>query len=97
MRTGCILPRPMENSDESDHEPEDIFEEIDPTESPSIEARIRAGDEVDIDELDDEFDLTLEWDTSMEADRAFLEYLERKRAKETPPPPPKPDPEPPTP
>lgn len=89
----------MENSDESDYEPEDIFEEIDPTEPPSIADRIRAGDEVDIDELDDEFDLSLEWDTSMEADRAYLEYLERKRAKDAlpPPPPPKPDPEPPAP
>lgn len=81
----------MENSDESDYEPEDIFEEFDPAEPPSIEARIRAGDEVDIDELDDEFDLSLEWDTSMEADRAYLEYLERKRAKEAPPPPPNPE------
>ena len=87
----------MENSDESDYEPEDIFEEIDPTEPPSLDARIRAGDEVDVDELVDEFDLSLEWDTSMEADRAYTEHLERKRAKDAPPPPPKPDPEPPAP
>ena len=87
----------MENSDESDNEPEDIFEEIDPTEPPSLDARIRAGDEVAADELDDEFDLSLEWNTSMEADRAYIEYLERKRAKGAPPPPLKSDPEPPTP
>ena len=87
----------MENSDESDYEPEDIFEEIDPTEPPSLSDRIRAGDEVDVDELDDECDLTLDWDTTMETERAYTEHLERKRTKDAPPPPPKPDPEPPAP
>ena len=69
----CRLPRPMENSDESDYDPEDIFEEIEPTEPESLEARIRAGEEVDPDELEDE-----DWDSQ----KNHLEHLEDlKQAK----------------
>lgn len=67
----------MENSDESDYEPEDIFEEIDPTEPPSLDARIRAGDEVDPDELEDE-----DWDSQLN----YLEHLEEKKPKPPKPP-----------
>jgi hypothetical protein len=67
----------MENSDESDYEPEDIFEEIDPTEPPSLDARIRAGDEVDPDELEDE-----DWDSQLN----YLEHLEAKKPKPPKPP-----------
>jgi hypothetical protein len=47
--------------------PEDIFEEIEPTEPASLEARIRAGEEVDPDELEDE-----DWDSQ----KNHLEHLE---------------------
>ena len=67
----------MENSDESDYEPEDIFEEIDPTEPPSLDARIRTGDEVDPDELEDE-----DWDSQLN----YLEHLEAKKPKPPKPP-----------
>jgi hypothetical protein len=67
----------MENSDESDYEPEDIFEELEPTEPPSLDARIRAGDEVDPDELEDE-----DWDSQLN----YLEHLEAKKPKPLKPP-----------
>ena len=43
----------MKNPDDQDVDPEDIFEEIEPTEPESLEARIRAGEEVDPDELEE--------------------------------------------
>jgi hypothetical protein len=84
----------MENSDESDYEPEDIFEEIDPTEPPSLDARIRAGDEVAADEICYEDDATVEWDEAWMAERRYNDLQDQKRAEDTPPPPPKPDSEP---
>ena len=87
----------MENSDESDYEPEDIFEEIDPTEPPSLDARIRAGDEVAADEICYEDYATVEWDEAWMAERRYNDLLDQKRAKDAPPPPTKPDPEPPPP
>jgi hypothetical protein len=69
----CRLPRPMKNPDDQDVDPEDIFEEIEPTEPASLEARIRAGEEVDPDELEDE-----DWDSQQN----HLEHLEDlKQAK----------------
>jgi hypothetical protein len=55
----------MKNPDDQD--PEDIFEEIEPTEPASLDARIRAGEEVDPDELEDE-----DWDSQQN----HLEHLE---------------------
>lgn len=63
----CRLPRPMKNPDDQDVDPEDIFEEIEPTEPASLDARIRAGEEVDPDELEDE-----DWDSQQN----HLEHLE---------------------
>ena len=63
----------MKNPDDQDVDPEDIFEEIEPTEPESLEARIRAGEEVDPDELEDE-----DWDSQKNP----LEHLEGlKQAK----------------
>jgi hypothetical protein len=63
----------MKNPDDQDVDPEDIFEEIEPTEPASLEARIRAGEEVDPDELEDE-----DWDSQQN----HLEHLEDlKQAK----------------
>ena len=63
----------MKNPDDQDVDPEDIFEEIEPTEPASLEARIRAGEEVDPDELEDE-----DWDSQ----KSHLEHLEDlKQAK----------------
>ena len=56
----------MKNPDDQDVDPEDIFEEIEPTEPESLEARIRAGEEVDPDELEDE-----DWDSQ----KNHLEHL----------------------
>ena len=67
----------MKNPDDQDVDPEDIFEEIEPTEPASLEARIRAGEEVDPDELEDE-----DWDSQQN----HLEHLED--LKQTPPKPP---------
>ena len=91
MQAGCILPRPMENSDESDYEPEDIFEEIDPTEPASLDARSRAGDEVNADEICYEDDATVEWDEAWMAERRYNDLLDEKRPKDAPPPPPNPE------
>jgi hypothetical protein len=60
----------MKNPDDQDVDPEDIFEEIEPTEPASLEARIRAGEEVDPDELEDE-----DWDSQQN----HLEHLEDLR------------------
>lgn len=57
----------MKNPDDHDVDPEDIFEEIEPTEPASLDARIRAGEEVDLDELEDE-----DWDSQQN----HLEHLE---------------------
>jgi hypothetical protein len=57
----------MKNPDDQDVDPEDIFEEIEPTEPASLDARIRAGEEVDPDELEDE-----DWDSQQN----HLEHLE---------------------
>jgi hypothetical protein len=63
----------MKNPDDQDVAPEDIFEEIEPTEPASLDARIRAGEEVDPDELEDE-----DWDSQQN----HLEHLEDlKQAK----------------
>ena len=63
----------MKNPDDQDVDPEDIFEEIEPTEPESLEARIRAGEEVDPDEFEDE-----DWDSQ----KNQLEHLEGlKQAK----------------
>ena len=57
----------MKNPDDHDVDPEDIFEEIEPTEPASLDARIRAGEEVDPDELEDE-----DWNSQQN----HLEHLE---------------------
>jgi hypothetical protein len=62
----------MKNPDDQDVDPEDIFEEIEPTEPASLEARIRAGEEVDPDELEDE-----DWDSQQN----HLEHLEQTKPK----------------
>ena len=61
----------MKNTDTYDIDPEDIFEELDPTEPDSLDARIRAGDEIDADELEDE-----DWE-SLEN---YVEHLDDKKA-----------------
>jgi hypothetical protein len=76
----------MENSDESDYEPDDIFEELEPTEPESTSAQIRDGEEVDIDELTEEDIANLDWDEILEADRNYVDYLEDKKPKPPKPP-----------
>jgi hypothetical protein len=76
----------MENSDESDYEPDDIFEELEPTEPESTSAQIRDGEEVDIDELTEEDIANLDWDEILEADRNYVDYLEEKKPKPPKPP-----------
>jgi hypothetical protein len=76
----------MENSDESDYEPDDIFEELEPTEPESTSAQIRDGEEVDIDELTEEDIADLDWDEILEADRNYVDYLEDKKPKPPKPP-----------
>jgi hypothetical protein len=65
----------MKNPDDQDVDPEDIFEEIEPTEPASLEARIRAGEEVDPDELEDE-----DWD-SQQNHLVHLEDLKQTKPK----------------
>ena len=67
----------MKNPDDQDVDPEDIFEEIEPTEPTSLEARIRAGEEVDPDELEDE-----DWDSQQN----HLEHLEDLKQTQPKPP-----------
>jgi hypothetical protein len=67
----------MKNPDDQDIDPDDIFEELEPTEPESLDARIRAGDEVDPDELEDE-----DWDSQLN----YLEHLEEKKPKPPKPP-----------
>lgn len=57
----------MKNPDDQGIDPDDIFEELEPTEPESLDARIRAGDEVDPDELEDE-----DWDSQQN----HLDHLE---------------------
>ncbi len=76
----------MENSDESDYEPDDIFEELEPTEPESTSAQIRDGEEVDIDKLSEEDIADLDWDEILEADRNYVDYLEDKKPKPPKPP-----------
>ncbi len=76
----------MENSDESNYEPDDIFEELEPTEPESTSAQIRDGEEVDIDELTEEDIANLDWDEILEADRNYVDYLEDKKPKPPKPP-----------
>jgi hypothetical protein len=76
----------MENSDESDYEPDDIFEELEPTEPESTSAQIRDGEEVDIDELTEEDIANLDWDEILEADRNYVDYLEEKKPEPPKPP-----------
>jgi hypothetical protein len=71
----------MKNPDDQDVDPEDIFEEIEPTEPASLDARIRDGEEVDIDELTEEDIANLDWDEILEADRNYVEHLEEKKPK----------------
>jgi hypothetical protein len=67
----------MKNPDDQGIDPDDIFEELEPTEPESLDARIRAGDEVDPDELEDE-----DWDSQLN----YLEHLEEKKPKPPNPP-----------
>jgi hypothetical protein len=67
----------MKNPDDQDIDPDDIFEELEPTEPESLDARIRAGDEVDPAELEDE-----DWDSQLN----YLEHLEEKKPKPPKPP-----------
>jgi hypothetical protein len=76
----------MENSDESDYDPDDIFEELEPTEPESTSAQIRDGEEVEIDELSEEDIADLDWDEILEADRNYVDYLEEKKPKPPKPP-----------
>ena len=61
----------MKNPDTYEIDPEDIFEELDPTEPDSLDARIRSGDEIDADELEDE-----DWE-SLEN---YVEHLDDQKA-----------------
>ena len=56
----------MNHPDDQDVDPEDIFVEIEPTEPASLDARIRVGEEVDPDELEDD-----DWDSQ----QGHLEHL----------------------
>ncbi len=76
----------MENSDESDYDPDDIFEELEPTEPESTYAQIRDGEEVDIDELSEEDIANLDWDEILEADRNYVDYLDEKKPEPPKPP-----------
>ncbi len=76
----------MKNPDDQDTDPDDIFEELEPTEPESTSAQIRDGEEVDIDELTEEDIADLDWDEILEADRNYVDYLEEK--KPAPPKPP---------
>ncbi len=76
----------MENSDESDYDPDDIFEELEPTEPESTSAQIRDGEEVDIDKLSEEDIADLDWDEILEADRNYVDYLDEKKPEPPKPP-----------
>jgi hypothetical protein len=76
----------MKNLDDQDIDPDDIFEELEPTEPESTSAQIRDGEEVDIDKLSEEDIADLDWDEILEADRNYVDYLEDKKPKPPKPP-----------
>jgi len=76
----------MKNPDDQDIDPDDIFEELEPAEPESLDARVRNGEEVDIDELTEELIADLDWDEILEADRNYVDYLEEKKPKPPKPP-----------
>ncbi len=76
----------MKNPDDQDIDPDDIFEELEPTEPESTSAQIRDGEEVDIDELTEEDIANLDWDEILEADRNYVDYLEEKKPEPSKPP-----------
>jgi hypothetical protein len=76
----------MKNPDDQDIDPDDIFEELEPTEPESTSAQIRDGEEVDIDELTEEDIANLDWDEILEADRNYVDYLEERKPKPPKPP-----------
>ncbi len=75
----------MENSDESDYDPDDIFEELEPTEPESLDARIRAGNEVDTGELTYDDDVRADFDDCT-TDQNYSNYLEEKKPEPPKPP-----------
>ena len=76
----------MKNPDDQDIDPDDIFEELEPTEPESTSAQIRDGEELDIDELTEEDNADLDWDEIHEADRNYVDYLEEKKPEPPKPP-----------
>jgi hypothetical protein len=76
----------MKNPHDQDIDPDDIFEELEPTEPESTSAQIRDGEEVEIDELSEEDIADLDWDEILEADRNYVDYLEEKKPKPPNPP-----------
>lgn len=76
----------MKNPHDQDIDPDDIFEELEPTEPESTSAQIRDGEEVEIDELSEEDIADLDWDEILEADRNYVDYLEEKKPKPPRPP-----------
>lgn len=76
----------MKNPDDQDIDPDDIFEELEPTEPESTSAQIRDGEEVDIDKLSEEDIADLDWDEILEADGNYVDYLEDKKPKPPKPP-----------
>jgi hypothetical protein len=76
----------MKNPHDQDIDPDDIFEELEPTEPESTSAQIRDGEEVEIDELSEEDIADLDWDEILEADRNYVDYLEEKKPKPPEPP-----------
>ena len=76
----------MKNPDDQDIDPDDIFEELEPTEPESLDARVRNGEEVDIAELTEELIADLDWDEILEADRNYVDYLEERKPKPPKPP-----------
>jgi len=76
----------MKNPHDQDIAPDDIFEELEPTEPESTSAQIRDGEEVEIDELSEEDIADLDWDEILEADRNYVDYLEEKKPEPPKPP-----------
>ncbi len=76
----------MKNPHDQGIDPDDIFEELEPTEPESTSAQIREGEEVEIDELTEEDSADLDWDEILEADRNYVDYLEEKKPKPPKPP-----------
>ena len=76
----------MKNPDDQDIDPDDIFEELAPTEPESIDARIRAGDEVDTDELQYSDFADVDEQEFCDTEDNFRDYLEEKKPKPPMPP-----------